>query len=220
MKYVFSEIPEGSPIALMLHNGSIHMRMDADIVSFVREDIAIITLHTSITQILKFDNIDIEVLFTTRDGIPYQWRKAKIVYFKGNYVLQVKGDGARYNRRCTYRVGVSRSAQLQTNDGREYRVMVKDVSLTGFSVTDRSGDVVLFEGDGATLVYEDLGHELDLLGTVVRIIEKDGYKTYGFSILRSCKDLPSYIAMKQRRKRNNLPPSYVIDPDNKGEEEV
>ena len=55
MKYVFSEIPEGSTIALMLHNGSIHMRMDADIVSFVREDIAIITLHTSITQILKFE---------------------------------------------------------------------------------------------------------------------------------------------------------------------
>lgn len=217
MKYVFSEISEGSPIVLMLHNGSIHMKMDATIVSFVREDIAIITLHTSITQILKFDNIDIEVLYTTREGIPYQWRKAKIVYFKGNYVLQVKGEGARYNRRCTYRVGVSRSAQLRTSDGREYRIIVKDVSLTGFSITDRTGDVVLFEGDTATLVYEDLGHEIDLHGSVVRIIEKDDYKSYGFTILRSCKDLPSYIAMKQRRKRNNLPPSYVIDSNNGGD---
>lgn len=216
MKYVFSEISEGSPIVLMLHNGSIHMKMDATIVSFVREDIAIITLHTSITQILKFDNIDIEVLYTTREGIPYQWRKAKIVYFKGSYVLQVKGEGARYNRRCTYRVGVSRSAQLRTSDGREYRVIVKDVSLTGFSITDRTGDVVLFEGDTATLIYEDLGHEIDLHGSVVRIIEKDDYKSYGFTILRSCKDLPSYIAMKQRRKRNNLPPSYVIDSNNGG----
>lgn len=217
MKYVFSEISEGSPIVLMLHNGSIHMKMDATIVSFVREDIAIITLHTSITQILKFDNIDIEVLYTTREGIPYQWRKAKIVYFKGNYVLQVKGEGARYNRRCTYRVGVSRSAQLRTSDGREYRIIVKDVSLTGFSITDRTGDVVLFEGDTATLIYEDLGHEIDLHGSVVRIIEKDDYKSYGFTILRSCKDLPSYIAMKQRRKRNNLPPSYVIDSNNGGD---
>lgn len=216
MKYIFSEIPEGSPIALMLHNGSIHMRMDANIISFVREDIAIITLHTSVTQILKFDNIDIEVIFTNREGIPYQWRKAKIVYFKGNYVLQVKGDGARYNRRCTYRVGVSRTAQIRTDGQREYRTLVKDVSLTGFSITDRVGDLDLTEGDTATLTFEDLGHELNLQGVVVRIITADDYKTYGFSIIRSCKDLPSYIAIKQRRKRNNLPPSYVID-SNKGD---
>ena len=218
MKYVFSEIPEGSPITLMLHNGSVHMRMDANIVNFIREDIAIIILHVSVTQILKFDNIDIEVLYTTRDGIPYQWRKAKIVYFKGNYVLQVKGDGARYNRRCTYRVGVSRSAQLCTSDRREYRVIVKDVSLTGFSITDRTGDVTLFEGDTVTISYEDLGHELELTGVVVRIITHDHHTTYGFSITRSCKDLPSYIALKQRRKRNNLPPSYVIDPEQKGDQ--
>ena len=213
MKYVFSEIPEGSLIALMLHDVGIHMRMDANIVSFVREDIAIITLHTSVTQILKFDNIDIEVIFTSKEGIPYQWRKAKIVYFTGNYVLQVKGDGARYNRRCTYCVGVSRSAQLRTDGKREYRTLVKDVSLTGFSVTDRVGDLVLSEGDTATLTFEDLGHELNLQGVVVRVITTDDYKTYGFSIVRSCRDLPSYIAIKQRRKRNNLPPSYVIDTD-------
>lgn len=219
MKYVFSEIPEGSQITLMLHNGSIHMRMDANIVSFIREDIAIITLQTSVTQILKFDNIDIEVLYTTYEGIPYQWRKVKIVYFKGNYVLQVRGDGARYNRRCTYRVGVSQSAQLTTQDGREYRVMVKDVSVTGFSVTDRTGDVELFEGDLVTIKYEDLGHELELQGSVVRIIEKTTMTTYGFILTRSCRDLPSYIALKQRRKRNNLPPSYVIDPDPKGDDE-
>lgn len=218
MKYVFSEIPEGSPITLMLHNGSIHMRMDANIVSFVRDDIAIITLQTSVTQILKFDNIDIEVNFTTREGIPYQWRKAKIVYFKGNYVLQVKGDGTRYNRRCAYRVGVSRSAWLRTRDKREHRVIVKDVSLSGFSITDRTGDVVLSQGNTATLIYEDLGYEIELCGSVVRILETDDYTTYGFTITRSCRDLPSYIAAKQRRKRNNLPPSYVIEPNTGGEE--
>ena len=214
MKYVFSEISEGSSIALMLHNGSVHMRMDANIISFVREDIAFIELQTSTDKILKFDNIDIEVLYTSREGIPYQWRKAKIVYFKGHYVLQVKGDGHRYNRRCTFRVGVSVSAKLKTKDGREYRVMVKDVSLTGFSVTDRSGDVELFEGDIATITFEDLGHELNLRGTVIRITEKLSYRSYGFTLHRSCRDLPSYIATKQRRKRNNLPLSYVIDSDN------
>jgi hypothetical protein len=97
--------------------------------------------------------------------------------------------------------------------------MVKDVSVTGFSLTDRTGDVELFEGDLVTIKYEDLGHELELQGSVVRIIEKTTMTTYGFILTRSCRDLPSYIALKQRRKRNNLPPSYVIDPEQKGDDE-
>ena len=217
MKYCFSNIKEGSPILLMLHCGSVHMKMDANIVNLVREDIAIITLQTSVTQILKFDNIDIEVIYTSPDGYPYMWRKAKIVYFKGNYVLQVKGEGARYNRRCTYRVGVSRTASLRTNDGREHRVIVKDVSLTGFSITDRNRDFTLCSGTTATLTYEDIGHEIELLGAVIRIEEHDDYTVYGFTTQRSCKDLPSYITNKQRRRRNNLPPSYVLDPSNGGD---
>lgn len=216
MKFNFSNIKEGSPIVLFLHNSSVHMKMDATIERLIREDIAIIKLHTSVTQILKFDSIDIEVIYTSADGFPYMWRKARVVYFKGSYVLQVKGEGARYNRRCTYRVGVSRSALLRTSDGREHRIIVKDVSLTGFSITERAGDLVLFHGDFATLQYEDIGHVIDLYGSVIRIEERESATIYGFTTVRSCKDLPSYIAIKQRRKRNNLPPSYVIHPKNGG----
>ena len=218
MKYRFSDIEEGSAILLMLHSGSVHMKMDATIKNLVREDIAIISLHTSVTQILKFDNIDIEVIYTSKEGFPYMWRKAKIVYFKGNYVLQVKGEGARYNRRCTYRVGVSRTAQLHTIDGRDNRTIAKDVSLSGFSITDRIGDLKLSPGDIATLKFEDLGHVIELQGSVIRVEKGDSYVVYGFTITRSCKDLPSYITTKQRRKRNNLPPSYVLGSSNGGEE--
>lgn len=217
MKYNFSDIKEGSPILLLLHSGSVHMKMNANIVNLIREDIATITLQTSVTQILKFDNIEIEVIYTSLDGYPYIWRKAKIVYFKGNYVLQVRGEGARYNRRCTYRVGVSRTAHLRTHDGHEHRIIVKDVSLTGFSITDRLRDFYLSTGDTATLTFEDIGHELELYGSVIRIEEHDDYTIYGFTIQRSCKDLPSYITNKQRRKRNSLPPSYVLDPRNGGD---
>jgi len=217
MKYRFSDIEEGSSVLLMLHSGSVHMKMDATIANLIREDIAIIRLHTSVTQILKFDNIDIEVIYTSPKGFPYMWRRAKIVYFKGNYVLQVKGEGARYNRRCTYRVGVSRTAQLRTLDGRDNRTIVKDVSLSGFSITDRVGDLKLSEGDIATLKFEDLGHEINLQGSVIRVEKGEGYIVYGFTIVRSCKDLPSYITNKQRRKRNSLPPSYVLDPSNGGD---
>lgn len=214
MKYNFSDITENSPIQLMLHSGSVHMKMDAIVDSLVREDIAIITLQTSSSQILKFDNIDIEVIYTSPEGHPYIWRKAQIVYFKGNYVLQVKGDGSSYNRRCSYRVGVSRSALLYTNDGQAHPIMVKDLSLTGFSITQRSGDFTLQPNDKATLSFEDLGHTLDLQGSVIRIEENDNLIVYGFTILRSCRDLPSYITTKQRKKHNIMPPSYVLEQNN------
>ena len=209
MKYSFSNIPEGSSIILMLHNESVHMKMNASIINLIREDIAIISLDTSVTKVLKFDNMDIEVMYTTEDGVPFEWKKAKIVYFKNNYVLQVKGEGARYNRRCSYRVNIGRTATLRT-DNQEYRVIVKDVSLTGFSVADKKNELSLVIDNGAALYFEDINHTIDLYGEVKRIEEKEDYKIYGFSIRRSCHDLPSYITTKLGDKSNKLPPSYVI----------
>ena len=200
MKYSFSNITGGDTITLMLHSGSVHMKMDAIVDNLVREDTAMITLQTASSQILKFDNIDIEVIYTSPEGHPYIWRKAQIVYFKGNYILQVKGDGASYNRRSSYRVDVSRSALIITNDGQAYPVTVNDLSATGFSITNPNKHLALLPGDKATLSFEDLAHTIDLLGSVIRIEEKDNLTVYGFTILRTCKDLPSYITMKQRNK--------------------
>lgn len=209
MKYSFSNITEGSPIILMLHNGSVHMKMNATIINLIREDIAIISLETATTHVLKFDHMEIEVVYVTEDDVAYMWKKAKIVHFKNNYVLQVNGEGSRYNRRCSYRVNISRSATVRTDDG-EYRVIVKDVSLTGFSIADKKNELALSIQSGATLYFEDINHTIDLYGEVMRIEEHDDYKVYGFSIRRSCRDLPSYITTKLGDKSNKLPPSYVI----------
>lgn len=214
MKYNFSDIKEGCPIVLMLHSGSVHMKMDAVIDRLIRDDIAFITLQTTTTQILKFDDIDIEVIYTSSDGYPYMWHKAQIVYFKGNYVLQVKGDGTRHNRRCTYRVAVSKTARLYTLDEQIHRIIVKDVSLNGFGITDRNRDLNFTPGTVATLMFEDLGFFIDLQGVVIRIEEHDDYVVYGFTIQRSCKDLPNYITTKQGQRHNTLPPSYVLNPNN------
>ena len=78
MKYNFSDIPEGAEIALMLHSGTVQMRMDANIISFVREDIAFIELQTSTDKILKFDKIDIEVL--NADDMPLVWEFDRTTY--------------------------------------------------------------------------------------------------------------------------------------------
>jgi len=210
MKFSFSDIREGSPIILMLHNGSVHMKMMGNVINLIREDIAIITLDTSVSQVLKFDNIDLNVIYISEDGTPYIWKKAKVVYFKNNYVLEVKGEGSRYNRRVTYRVNISHCAQAYTANDTEYRVVVKDVSLSGFSIADKKNELHLSLDDGITIHFEDINHIIDLYGTVMRIEEREEYPVYGFMIRRSCRDLPSYITTKLGERRNNIPPSYVI----------
>ena len=210
MKFNFSDIEDGSPIILMLHNGSVHMKLDATVINLIREDIAIITLETSVTQVLRFDNIEINVVYVSDEGTPYIWKKAKIVHFKNNYILEVKGEGVRYNRRYTYRVNVNRVAQVRTADDDEFRVNVKDVSLTGFSLADKKNELHLEIDDGVSIYFEDMNHIIDLYGTVMRIEKRDDYYIYGLRIKRSCRDLPSYITAKLGDKRSNMPPSYVI----------
>lgn len=210
MKYSFSDIKDGSSIIIMMHNGSVHMKMVGNIINLIREDIATISLDTPTAQVLKFDHMELEVIYVSEEGIPYIWKKAKIVYFKNNYVLQIKGEGTKYNRRMTYRVKISRSAELRKADDSLHQVTVKDVSLTGFSVCDKKRELHLSKDDGVTIQFEDIDHHIDLYGTVIRIEENENSITYGFIIRRSCRDLPSYITTKLGNRGNNIPPSYII----------
>lgn len=210
MKYSFSNIKDGSPIIIMIHNGSVHSKLEGNIINLIRDDIATISLDTPTSHILKFDHMDLEFIYISEDGIPYIWKKAKIVHFKNNYVLQIKGDGTKYNRRMTYRVSITQSAQLRTSDNAIYNVIVKDVSLTGFSVLDKKDELHLAMKDGVTIFFEDIDHTIDLYGTVIRLEERDDSIIYGFTIRRSCLDLPSYITTKLGSRRNNIPPSYII----------
>lgn len=202
MKQEFSEIEAGSRILLSLSNGSKSMEMGASIVRHLKDNIALITLDNNSGQILKFDNISISVVYTNSEGIPYIWMNSTIVYYQGQYLLQVRADGGRrHNRRNCYRVGVSHYARLRVLGEGEYDVIVRDVSLTGFSVTDRNKLLNLTNGARAVLRYEDIGHELELEGNLVRIVEEDNYIVYGFVITKSCRDLSSYVNSKQRQKR-------------------
>lgn len=210
MKYSFSNIKDGSSIIIMMHNGSVHMKLMGNIINLIREDIATISLETPTTQILKFDHTELEVIYVSQEGIPFIWKKAKIVHFKNNYVLQVKGDGSKYNRRMTYRVKLSLSAELRKSDDSLYQATVKDVSLTGFSICDKNKELLLSKDDGVTIQFEDIDYTINLYGTVIRIEEKEDSITYGFIIRRSCRDLPSYITAKLGNHSNNIPPSYII----------
>lgn len=84
----------------------------------------------------------------------------------------------------------------------EKTVMIRDVSLSGFSITDRKKDLNLQTGNEVSLHFEDLGHILNLTGTVVRIEEHEDMIIYGFVINNLCKDLPSYVNTKQRQRKS------------------
>lgn len=203
MKQEFSEIEVGSRILLNLSSGNKSMEMGASIIKHLKDNIALITLDTNSGQILKFDNISITVIYTNKDGIPYIWMNSTIVYYQGQYLLQVKADGGRrHNRRNSFRVGVSHYAKLRMAGRGEMEVVVRDVSLTGFSITDRKKELGLAQGTHALLRFEDVGHQLEIEGNVVRIEETEDYIIYGFVITKSCRDLSSYVNLKQRQKRS------------------
>ena len=203
MKQEFSEIEINSRILLILSNGNKSMEMGATIVRHLKDNIALISLDNTTGQILKFDNISISVVYTTAEGIPYIWMNSTIVYYQGQYLLQVRANGGhRHNRRNSFRVGVSHYAKMRTAGHGEIEVVVRDVSLTGFSITDRKKELNLTSGTHAVLRYEDIGHQLELEGNVVRIVEEDDYIIYGFVITKSCRDLSSYVNIKQKQKRS------------------
>lgn len=203
MKQEFNEIEVGSRILMSLSSGNKSMEMGATITKHLKDNIALITLDNNSGQVLKFDNVVINIIYTNADGIPYIWLNSTVVYYQGQYLLQVKADGGRrHNRRNSFRVGVSHYAKLRVSGHGEVEVIVRDVSLTGFSITDRKNALNLTQGTHALLRYEDIGHELEIEGNVVRIEEMEDCTIYGFVITKSSRDLSSYVNLKQRHKRN------------------
>ena len=79
--------------------------------------------------------------------------------------------------------------------------MIRDLSLTGFSIADRKKELSLGIGSELSVSFEDLGHVLNLVGRVVRIEEQEEVNIFGFEICNLCKDLSSYLSVKQRQKR-------------------
>lgn len=197
-----SEIEAGGKIKLLLSSGSNHMEMDAIVLKSVQDHISLISLCYDSDRHLNFEKVKIEVEYTTNEGIPYIWRIAQITNFQSGYVLQVKNDGIRHNRRECFRVGVSTTGRMKMLGRGETTVMIRDISLTGFSITDRKKELNLAIGNEVNVHFEDLGHILNLAGTVVRIEEHEEMIIYGFVIGNLCKDLPSYVNTKQRHKHD------------------
>ncbi|MBQ3515206.1 MAG: PilZ domain-containing protein [Lachnospiraceae bacterium] len=197
-----SEIEEGSQITLQIYNSENNMQMGAVLKQHVREDIALISLEYDTKRRLNFDNVRIDMEYSYDDGVPIIWRNVKVVNYREDYAMQVFSEGNRHNRRGCFRVSVAAVATLSMTGKTPQQVTVRDISLSGFSITDRKKELGLNLGDKLAINFEDMGHYIDLKGKVVRIQEEEDMVIYGLETYNLCRDLSSYISIKQRKKGN------------------
>lgn len=196
-----SELDEGSLIVLQVSNKDDSIPINAIIKKHVKENIAFILLADEQQQRLNFEGVQVDLEYCEDGVVPIIWHNVKVVNYKNGYVMQVSCDGQRHNRRNFFRVGISTPAKILSTTNGSRQVMVRDLSLSGFSVADRKKELSLDIGDELSIYFEDLGHSLSLIGRVVRIEEHEDFTIYGLELCNLCKDLSSYLNLKQRQKR-------------------
>ncbi|MBO5426159.1 MAG: PilZ domain-containing protein [Lachnospiraceae bacterium] len=195
-----SELEEGCQIRLLISNKDNSMTLGAWIKNIVKDSVAIIALDYPPGKRLVFDNVNVDLEYGQEEDVPILWKSVRIANYKGEYVLQTTEDGRRHNRRGCFRIGVGVKAALCSVGRGPGKVMIRDVSLSGYSITDRKKELDFKVGEKVEVYFEDLGHVLNLMGNVVRIEEHEDMNIYGLEITNICKDLSSYISVKQRHK--------------------
>lgn len=204
MGFQFSEeAGEGSYLVLHISSQGRSMTMGATVLKLASNNLALISLEFEGTQRLNFDNVNIDVELSKGEGFPILWRNARITYYQNHYLLQIFTDGNLHNRRGCFRVAIGISARMNAlGKGGSQTIIVRDVSLSGYSITDRKKELNLSNGDTVQVAFEDIGHTIDLVGKIVRIDEREDMTIYGMVLTNMCKDLSSYISVKQRRNKN------------------
>lgn len=196
-----SELEIGTPVSLRISAKNKSMRLDAVIQNHISEKLAVIELLFDSEKRLKFDNVKTDMEFYPDGNVPVIWHNVKISSYQTAYSVQVFAEGTRHNRRDTFRVGISSLAILSTSiPDCPHQVIIRDLSLTGFSITEKK-NLPLDYGDTISVFWSDLDHELNLTGQLIRIEEREQYTIYGFEIRNICKDLASYINVKQIQRR-------------------
>lgn len=199
-----NELEIGKNITLFVSNhDEKKLTLPAQIVSHLKDNISIISINCQEEGILNFDNVFISALYTDENGHPYIWNNCKVVYYRSNYVVQTQGESQKHNRRDSFRVGISHAAKMRLSGHSDSDVLIRDISLSGFSITDRGNRLNLSAGNHVDIKLNDLGFEISLSGILVRIDQQVDYTIYGFQIDRNDSSLASYINFKQQKQRQN-----------------
>ncbi len=198
-----SDLEERDALTIIASTDMGEMKLQGFVKKILKENVAIIELVFQDGRTLNFDNVQLSIEHSPEDGVPFIWRAARIVNVKGQYVLQVAGDGVRHNRRSCFRVVVGCYARMAMLGRQGTDVMIRDVSLSGFSIADRDKNLELELGDELTVIFNDLGYNLKLVGRVVRMEEMENMIIYGMETRNLCKDLSPYISIKQQKNRRH-----------------
>ena len=198
-----SELEEKDLITIIASSDMGELKLQGYIKRILKDDVAVIEVLFQDGRRLNFENVQLCIEYAPEDGVPFIWRGARIVFVKDQYVLQVGGEGVRHNRRSCFRVSVGCYARMAMLGRQGQDVLIRDVSLSGFSIADRGKELELNLGDELTVVFSDLGYDLKLLGRVVRMEEMESMIVYGMETRNLCKDLSPYINMKQQRNRRS-----------------
>lgn len=199
MAFKFSDIPENAPLTLYIYNDDKRLTLDAVLIKLLDKQLGIITINYPGDRILNFDKVQLDVEYAKYQASPYIFHTCKIVYHNGNYILQVLTEGVKINRRDSFRVPIGKSAH--SNIPGQNLVIVRDISHSGFALTDRRKNFNLPKGTRVSIAFDDLGYRISLEGIVVRIEERDDFTIYGIKTTTFCKTLPEYIGIKQRPPR-------------------
>ncbi len=197
-----TEVREGQEIVLRVSNEKNSMKFKAVIVRHVKEIYTIINLPEVKGRKLIFDRVRVDVECPSGTDIPIVWNNVRIANYNDDYVLQVVSAGSKSNRRNAFRVAVAKSGRIYMDD-KSTMTIIKDVSLSGFAVTDRTKSLRLAMGNTVSISFEDLGYKFDISGRVNRIEEREKITIYGFKINSLCRDLPEYIVAKQKYNNRN-----------------
>ncbi len=200
MGFRLSEIEEGSQIVLHISNASKKMDMNAVIKNFMKENIAVIELDYQSDKKISFENVLVDMEYCFEGIMPIVWRNVKIVSYKSEYVLQASSEGMRHNRRESFRVGVGAYAQFRREGHGMEQIILRDICISGFSLTDKRKDLNFSKGDKIVVKFSDLGYSFELHGRVVRSEEHEHLTIYGLELCNLCKGLSAYVNAKQRLK--------------------
>ena len=200
MGFKLTDIKEEEKIVLYVSKDGNDMRFVAVLKRHLKNECALISVEYEGAR-LSFDNVRVDIEYAQENDVPIIWNSIKIAAFKEDYVIQATSDGLKSNRRNSYRVPVAKTGSLYIPGSGAKMVTVKDVSATGFGISDRAKELKISLGDSANITFDDLGYTISLGGRLKRIEEREDMNIFGFEINTLCKELTVYIAEKQRSSR-------------------
>jgi len=160
---------------------------------------------------LNGKGVSTNIIVSFPDSKPLIFRNAVIVTMKRDdgtyyYSIVANGEGVEFNRRDSFRCPVDVPGILKIGAEKEtYDVIIRDVSINGFSFCFKSFDekceVGLFVhtvlNDYLSQLYEN--YTFQLYGLVVREFTlENGKSVYGCKLVQKVDGIEAYIAKKER----------------------